>query len=145
MSMIKSIVSILVGLFAAVLVIFLVESISNLIYPINFRADQPLNELMKSLPTGALLFVLMAWFLGAMVGAFLACYLDELNALRSSIYVAVFLLIATVINLYQIPHPFWMWFAGILSIIAGCSLGVKMFVRYWSEKQIVNGKWTFEK
>ncbi len=104
--------------------------------------DKPaMDQWIKALPFGAMLMLLFAWFLGALTSSFVASYFDELNALQNSVYLTVFLLIATIINLYQIPHPYWMWFGGIFSIIAGASLGVKLFIKYWSEKQIVNGKW----
>src|SRR6185436_16080705 len=110
--------AILVGLFAAVVVIFLVESFSHMMYAmpegLDVKDKEAMDAWIKTLPFGALLIVLLAWFFGATVGGFVASFMDRINALRNAQIVGVFLLVATLINLYQIPNPIWMWICGII-------------------------------
>lgn len=125
----KSVVAILMGLFAGVIVIYLIESISHQIYPmpngLKIENKQALEEWMNTLPAGANFLVLVAWLLGSTVGGFVASYMDRANAKTSTIGVGIFLLIATLMNLYLIPHPAWMWIGGIIAIFIGVWLGYK--------------------
>ena len=126
----KSIVPVLVGLISAVIVIFFVELISHWMYPLPNGMDinnkLAMEEWIKTLPLGALLMVLLAWFLGAAVGGFAASHLDKENAVRRCTVLGAVLLGATIMNLLEIPHPAWMWAGGIGVIVVGVWLGFKI-------------------
>jgi hypothetical protein len=140
----KSFRAVLLGIFAAVAVIFLVESISHWLYPmpagIKPNDKDAMMDWISTLPVSAMLIVLLAWLLGAAAGAYVANYLNAVNGLRSAMIVGLFLLVATIMNLYQIPHPFWMWPAGIGSIIIGCYAGMKLASFQLAKKEMMKSE-----
>lgn len=131
--MMKSILSILVALFAAVIVIYIVESFSHMMYAMpegmDLQDKQAMEDWIRTLPFGAMVLVLLAWFSGATVGGFIASFMDRDNAMRSSMVVGMLLLIITLVNLFEIPHPVWMWVGGIIAIASGTWIGQQLFFR----------------
>ncbi len=125
--MIRSIVSILVALFSAVIIIFLVEYLSQRLYPmpesLDYNDYEALSSWIKTLPVSAMIIVILGWFVGSFTGAYIVSRMDELSAIRSTAVVGTLLLVSTIINLVQIPHPNWMWIGGVVSILCGTYLG----------------------
>ncbi len=125
--MIRSIVSILIALFTAVIIIFLVEYLSHKLYPMPENLDyndyDALGSWIKSLPLSAMIIVILGWFVGSFTGAYIVSYIDEFSAIRSTAVVGTLLLVSTIINLVQVPHPNWMSFVGVVSILSGTYLG----------------------
>ena len=131
--MIRSIVSILTALFCAVIIIFLIEYLSQKLYPmpegLDYDDKEAFGDWVKSLPLTAMLFVLFGWFLGSFLGGYLVSAMDKYNAVRSTSVVGVLLLFSTLLNLYQIPHPAWMWIGGMVAILGGTYLGHRSCMR----------------
>lgn len=137
----KSFSAVLLGIFAAVAVVFLIESISHWLHPMppGLRPEdkEAMRNWIDTLPVSAMIIVLLAWLIGAATGAYVANYFNFINGFRNAMTVGLFLLVATVMNLYQIPHPFWMWPAGIFSIIIGCYAGMKMANIQLAKKELL--------
>ena len=87
----RSILGFLAGAAMAMVVIALVEGISSFMHPIPEGVDisdaQAMKDFVATLPPSAFVMVVLAWSLGAM---------------------------AAIINMALIPHPGWMWAAGIV-------------------------------
>ena len=76
------------------------------------------ERLMSAMPVAALGFVIVAWFVGALAGAWVANAVAK-RALAGWI-VALLVICGGVYTMLTIPHPAWMWAAGIgLPLIAG--------------------------
>lgn len=112
----RVVLGVLAGVVAAVLCIFAIEFVGHMIYPppanLNLSNSEAAAQIIASLPAGAFAFVLAAWFLGALAGAWVA------NAIgRSSLggwIVALFVICAGAYTMWLIPHPAWMWAAGVI-------------------------------
>ena len=86
---------------------------------------------MATAPVGALLLVILSYFLGTLAGSMLATKLSAPDGpARQGMFVGVLMLIAAVMNLVKIPHPLWfaagsvaaIIVAGIIGTLAGCKL-----------------------
>ena len=66
------------------------------------------------MPFGALAAVVLAWTLGAALGAFAACRVGGANLKPLSIAIAVVSVVFIAMNLVLIPHPAWMVAAGVV-------------------------------
>lgn len=134
--MLKSIGVILLGLFAAVLVIFIFEFLSHSLYgppsDIDLKDPEVMKTWIKSLPWQALSLIVLAWFCGAVAGGFIIARMDPLHKLRSSLTLALMLLVSTAINLATIEHPGWMWPAGLLAVLGGVWIGGKLMTLFRS-------------
>ena len=117
---------IVLGVIAGVVVGFLciwgIEQLGHLVYPpppgTDFNDPEQAAQYMATAPTAALALVAAGWFVGALVGAWVACAVAK-RALAGWI-VALLVLAACIVILTLLPgHPGWMWAAGILLPLIG--------------------------
>ena len=115
-------VGIVAGIVVAFLCVFAVEWIGHSLYPppagldINDPADQA--RLMEAMPAAAKAMVLLAWFAGALAGAWTANRIAGRGIAGWA--VALLAVAAAIATMLMIPHPAWMWAGGIaLPLLAG--------------------------
>ena len=123
MKVLHRIGAVVAGLFAGGVAVALIEGVSSLVYKMPEGLDpfskdtaqqSAFAEWIGSLPIGAFLFILAAWACGCFLGAFVARISAPNRSLIPGLIVWGFLTIASLFNLFVIPHPLWFWFAGIL-------------------------------
>ena len=115
-------VGIVAGILVAFLCIFAVEWAGHRLYPpppgldMSDPADQA--RLMEAIPAVAKTFVLLAWFIGALAGAWTANRIAGRNI--AGWVVALILVAAGIATMLMLPHPAWMWAGGIgLPLLGG--------------------------
>jgi hypothetical protein len=113
---------IVAGIVVAFLCVFAVEIVGHSLYPtpagldVNDPADQV--RLMAAMPTAAKAVVLVAWFIGALAGAWVANRIAGHSI--AGWVVALLVIAAGIATMLMIPHPAWMWAGGILlPLLAG--------------------------
>src|SRR5262249_22209885 len=108
------------GIIVAFVTVAIAESIGHQIYPLPESLDPrdaaQIAAIMDDIPLGAKLVVILAWFLGALVGGYVANRIAS-RALAGWI-VAAAVVLAGIANMLAIPHPIWMWAAGVLLPLA---------------------------
>ena len=118
----RSLLGVLAGAIAGFIVVMLVEWISLLLFPLPAGVD-PTNQAdiaaaIPSMPVGAFLMVMLAWVLGAGVGAVAALRLAGGATRWPGLAVGGLVLAAALYNLAVIPHPAWFAVSSVLAIIA---------------------------
>ena len=126
----RSALAVLAGMIVAGVLIAAVESVSSAIFPLPPGLDIHDHEAMRqhidTLPIGAFLMVLAAWAIGSFGGSWVAARLATRARLVHGLIIGALFLLAGVLNMLMIPHPWWMWAGGILAL-AGCSyLGARL-------------------
>ncbi|MEY3141526.1 MAG: hypothetical protein RLY21_19 [Planctomycetota bacterium] len=91
---------------------------------------EAIGSAMHDMPIGALVSVVLAWVLGAALGAFAACRVGGANFLPLSIAVGAVSVAFVAMNLILIPHPLWMSVAGVL-LPPAAALGVGRLAVDW--------------
>ncbi len=104
------------GIVAALLVLFLIEGIGGLLYPLP-EPDGPIDpreqaQLISDQPLPAKLIIILAWFGGSLVGAGVAIKLGAKRIFTWGVAFAV--IIRNLFAMSAIAYPGWMWFAAIL-------------------------------
>lgn len=116
----------LAGTLLAMLVIAGVQAIGHQLFPppagLAEAQGEALAALMATLPFEAFLAVLIAYFLGAEVGATVAGLISRRPVLAAAVVGAI-LLGATAANLLMLPHPAWFAAASVGVVIAGSAGG----------------------
>lgn len=106
------------GLAAGGLVVMMVELFSSILHPMPAGMDpqdpKQLAEYVSGLPPSAFLTVCAAWALGALTGSLVARRFAPGQSLWAPLAVTGLFLAATLATLFAIPHPGWMWIAGIV-------------------------------
>ncbi len=118
------------GVVVAGLLVWIVESVGHAVFPpppdLDFANADAMRAYIDTLPLGALLFVAAAWFIGTLGGTLTACKLGTGRRYIYALVVGGLILAATVVNLVMIPHPMWFSALGIVGIVAGAWLGLKL-------------------
>lgn len=120
----RSVLAVLVG---AVALIAVVGAISSAIYPLPPGLDVQDHEAMRqhvdTVLIGAFLLVLAAWAIG---GSWVAARLATRARLAHGLVVGALFLLAGIMTMLTIPHPWWIWVGRILGL-GGCSdLGARL-------------------
>ena len=114
--MLRKILGVLAGILIAGVTVGIVEGIGHQIYPppadIDLKNAEDMKQLMSVIPFGAKLSVVIAWFLGAFVGAFVA--LKITNWAPAGWIVAAFIIAGGIYTMTLFPHPVWMMACGVL-------------------------------
>ena len=126
----KQVLATIAGFIVASLTVYIFESlIGHNLFPLPEAID-PMNmdsikENMHLIPTGAKLFVVIAHFMGIVVGMYVAALISKTSMVPSYI-VGGLMLAATAFNLIVLPKEMWFLLAdGILAIV-GFFIGKKL-------------------
>jgi hypothetical protein len=116
----RMILGVVVGLVAQFLSTWVIQAIGHRLVPVpggvDFSTPAAIERTMAALPPAAFGFVLASWFIGALLGCWLA---DAIAKRALAGWIIAGLVVAAVIaNLVMIPHPAWMWIGVALPPIA---------------------------
>lgn len=114
----RTVVAVIVGVLVGAAVVFGVETLGNLLFPLPEGIDgsdpDRFAEFLNAGPSPALISVLVAWALGALVGGAVAGKIARYQWQVASVTVGALLLVAGGATMLQVPHPLWMWIAGVV-------------------------------
>lgn len=112
----RTFLGIAVGLVAAFLSVFAVESVGHMLFPppagLDMRNPADQARMIEMMPVAAKAIVVIAWFVGALIGAAIANFIARRSI--AGWIVAVLVIAAGVATMLMFPHPIWMWLAGLL-------------------------------
>lgn len=118
----RTILGIIVGLVVGVAIIAIVESIGHIIFPppegVDLKDPEALKSIMKDIPVGAKISVLVAWGLGVFGGGSVARLISR-GASPASWVVGAILLGFAALTMVQIPHPVWMVVGAVVVTLLG--------------------------
>lgn len=128
--MFKRIIFVIIGVVVASGVVALVEALSHQIYPVpegiapdNIEAYK--DYIFNQMPIGAMLFVVLAHFLGSFAGSFLTAKLSK-DKPNTGIIVGAVLMLFGLILAFYLPHPLWMMILDLACYLPAAYLGVKL-------------------
>lgn len=109
--MIRTLGGIAAGLAAAIVLMMVTEAIGHRVAPAPGWIDLPGGAEEPSMPVLSLLFPLLGWFLGALVGGWIAIRLSD--RAWTAWAVAAIVLVAAIFNFVLLPFPAWVIVAGL--------------------------------
>jgi len=126
----RKILAVVAGVILAGIVTYAVQAIGHKVYPPPEGLDMKNMEAMKAyvstLPTGALLFVLIAYVLGSFAGGWLATKIARTSQIHLPLTVGGVQLFFGIINLTMIPHPMWFAIASVIVFLPAAYFGGKL-------------------
>ena len=129
---IRSALVLLAGVFAALFVVILMDTLAGNIYALPAGTDpndpESMRQAVATLPAAAFLLLLAGWVLASGAGSYIAARLATHARATHGLIVALFVLVATVGNLAKFPHPAWVW-AGSIILIPAAGWAATMLVR----------------
>jgi hypothetical protein len=130
--MLRSVLGVIIGIISGFVVIYAVEHIGQLIWPVATELDlkdkAAAAAFLAGMPIGGLVTVVVAWILGAYSGSMVALLMSDRRRI-AGIIPAALIFAATVLVLFMLPHPLWMAVSGLGGIIAAGWLADRLFAR----------------
>jgi hypothetical protein len=134
--MLRSILFTILGLIAAVIIVFIVEAISAQFFPVPGLGQKMSHEEIRQylvvnshlIPTPAMILVVLGHALGTFVGVLIAAKGGG-ESLKSAYIVLALMFIFALINLFGIPHPTWFAIADMLAILFAGVLALNIGLR----------------
>lgn len=131
----RNVIATIVGLIIASLTVYIFESlIGHNLFPLPEGADPMDMEWIKNnmdkIPMGSKIFVVIAHFVGIVVGMFTAAKISKTIMIPTYI-VGAFMLLATLFNIVMLPKELWFTLSDGILTIAGFVVGKSL-----AQKQI---------
>lgn len=108
--LVRKILATVAGIVVAGIVVGLVEMLGHAIFPPPEGVDitQPTDQaqIMDLIPMGAKVFVIVAWFIGSLAGAWTAIRIA--GSVVPGWLVALAMVVLSIITTQMFPHPTWM-------------------------------------
>ena len=124
----RKLLGVIAGVVALGVTVWIVEMISHMIWtpPAGVDVSNPaqLAKLMDMVPLEAKIAVVVAWFLGAIAGAWVGAKVAQWSP-AGWIVVAIGICFG-VMTLFMIPHPLWMQVAAVVAPLAGGWIATKL-------------------
>ena len=129
----KKIMALVGGVVVGFIMVIVFEYINHLIFPPPADMDpmdiESVKAFMKEIPVGALIGIWFGWMISAFIAGFVSGKIDKINWKNNGYIIATVLLVASIVNMYLIPHPIWMVVITIIGYLpftlAGSTLAVK--------------------
>ena len=129
--LVRYFLGLLAGAILGIVTVGLVEGAGHLIFPpppgLDIRDPEALAALMEQVPLAAKLAVVLAWFLGALVGGWVAGRVAREP--RAAWIIAGIFIVMTAITIASIPHPMWMVVAGLVAPLLAAWIASRMLAR----------------
>ena len=130
--MAKKVISVIAGIIAGTILIYLVEMLSAKIYPpppgVDIMQDkQALIEFIRNAPLNAMLLVLAGYIAGSFAAGLVSARISG-NMLQPVI-AGTALMLFGIMNLFELPQPLWFAVSTTLSYIPFAYLGGKLGVK----------------
>src|SRR5262249_58403095 len=126
----RKISAVVLGALLALLVRFCTQLFFHAQFPSPPGADlhnpQQARAYFENIPTSSLIIVLVVWGIVTLVGAWFAGFIAKEKPLFYAAFVGLLVLVATVINFIDIPHPSWFMISAVLVIPIAAWLGGMM-------------------
>lgn len=126
--LVRKLFAIIVGVVVGGLVVFLFEAAGHSLYPppsdINVKDGADLQRLMEVMPIQAKMLVVIAWFLGALAGAWAAMWISGQS--QTGWIVGLVFAVLSIITVASIPHPFWMSACAVILPFAAVWLATRL-------------------
>lgn len=121
MILFRNVLAVIVGAVAGAVAVGAIEMFGMMMFPLPAGSKPEDMEWLKAnidqIPLGAMVAVTAAWFAGVLVASIVAGFLAATHKLAMAFIAGDFLLLMTLVMLVTIPHPDWMWPAGIAAVV----------------------------
>lgn len=131
--MLRTVAAVLAGLVAAIAVMMLVETVGHTIFPpppgIDPMDPAGMAVIVAQMSPAALMFVLLALVCGGFAGGAVAARVTNRNQLTEALIVGALLTVASLLNVFSVPHPIWMGALSVALPLPSAWLGARFVTR----------------
>ncbi len=129
MTLLRNLLAIVLGAATIGLVVFGIETLGRHLFPTTAPMDPSSLEVMRAFVAaqsiGALVFVVLAWTLGAFAGSVVTIGLARSRHALLAWFIGGLALAMVGVNVWHIPHPAWMVVAGVILPLVAVGIAVR--------------------
>jgi len=92
------------------------------------KTEAEMQLLLQSMPLYVQTLMMVGWGLAGAVAGFFSTWVNRKRALNPALILGALLMVATATNLYNLPHPTFMW-VGVLFPVPFARLGAQAAFR----------------
>lgn len=126
----RNILSVVVGLAAAIITFLIAETLNTSLHPIpsslDFNDSIALKTFYENQALTFWLFVLAGWIMGSLLCGLLIKIISKTENRKLPIIAGIVLTLSAVANFFSLPHPTWFIVVGLLVFIPSTLLGHKI-------------------
>lgn len=127
--MARAIFSVVAGLIVAVALIGGMNILTHELYPpppgVDARNPDAIRELIAVMPVSGLLLIVVGWILGAGLGSHMAVRVAKRTVRWPGFLVGTLILLASLYNLFTIPHPIWFFVVAVVGVPLATWIGTQ--------------------
>ena len=128
MRILRIVLAVVAGIVSGGLTVAVVEVINSLAFPppkeLDLSDQVALMKWIQTLPVTAFVVVVLGWMLGGFVATYVGRRVAPDRMVQPGIIPFFVFLAATSMNLFTIPHPWWMWPVGLICVLVGGGFGL---------------------
>lgn len=117
----RTVLGIAAGILVAFATVFAIDLAGHQIYPLpsdlNMHDPEAVGAFIRTMPPGALAFVLIAWFVGAVDGGIVAALISR--RAWTVWPIAALVAVAGIVNVLMIPHPALLQIGAVVAPLLG--------------------------
>src|SRR5262245_49342915 len=126
--MLRTILGVIAGLLAAMLLMFGIEALATTLFPpppgLNLFDEADLAKLVAMAPFGMKALVVSGWLLASLAGGWIAAKIAH-HPRAAALIVGLLVAAGCLLNAAAIPHPLWMNALGVLLPVPLALLGAR--------------------
>ncbi len=127
----RNVLSVVVGLVAAIVTFLIAETINTSLHPIPTNLDFTDSIAVKSFyenqPITLWFLVLAGWIIGSLLCGLLIKTISKNENRKLPIIAGIILTLSAVANFFSLPHPTWFIVVGLVIFIPSTILGHKLY------------------
>lgn len=128
--MLRRILAITAGIAVFTIVVMLMDSVSHQLHPMPHGMDPQdhgmMMQHMAAAPFGVMFAVMLGWIIGTLAGAFAAAKISTTHKRLAAGIVGALAFAGTTMNVFMLPHPWWMIVGGLAGIAVAAHVGWKL-------------------
>lgn len=126
----RNIISVVVGLFSAIIIFVIAETINSALHPVPQNLDYDDSIAVKTFyenqPLTLWLLVLVGWIIGSVLCGVLIKLISKNDNEKLPIIAGIILTLSAITNFFSLPHPTWFIIISLFAFLPFVLIGYKI-------------------
>ena len=126
----RNIISVVVGLFSAIIIFVIAETINSALHPapqnLDYNDSIAVKTFYENQPLTLWLLVLVGWIIGSVLCGVLIKLISKNDNEKLPIIAGIILTLSAITNFFSLPHPTWFIIISLFAFLPFVLIGYKI-------------------
>lgn len=126
----RNIISVVVGLFSAIIIFVIAETINSALHPapqnLDYNDSIAVKTFYENQPLTLWFLVLVGWIIGSVLCGFLIRLISKNDNEKLPIIAGIILTLSAIANFFSLPHPTWFIIISLFAFLPFVLIGYKI-------------------